>query len=418
MAMPGFCCYGPRPMSSKSRIAHRLSQVKPSATVAISQRARELRVEGVDVLSFSVGEPDFGPPSHVLDAVRNALEEPGNSKYTTVRGTVPLRKAICEHSKAFRGGQEHDPSEVVVSVGAKHSLYNLAMALFDPGHEVIIPAPYWVSYPEQVRLAGAEPVIIPTGKESKYRLTPDQLQSQLRPQTRAVVLCTPSNPTGSAYSESELRGLAEVLRGHDCYIIVDEIYAQLVYGDFQQKSLLEVAPDLRERLIIVDGVSKSFAMTGWRIGWILAPKDVAAACDKVQSQSTTNPTAIAQVAAEAALRGPQEPIEAMRKSFETRRALMVEGLSSIPGFACEWPEGAFYAFVDVTGLVGKRAGGKVLEDDLAVAGFLLDEARCAVVPGTAFGAPGHVRISYAASEEQLAEGLRRMREAVATLSDA
>ena len=309
-------------MTSQSRISERLSQVKPSATVAVSQRARELRASGVDVLSFSVGEPDFGPPAHVVEASAQALAEGTVSKYTAVRGTASLRDAICESSATRREGQRHAPDEVVVSVGAKHSLFNLAMALFDPGHEVIIPAPYWVSYPEQVRLAGAEPVIIPTTRASGFCVSPEQLREALTPQTRAVVLCTPSNPTGAAYAPEALAALADVLRTHSCYIIVDEIYAQLVYGSFQQRSLLSVAPDLRDRIIIVDGVSKTYAMTGWRIGWILAPKDVAAACDKVQGQSTTNPTAIAQVAATAALTGSQAPIEAMREEFERRRSLL------------------------------------------------------------------------------------------------
>ena len=396
------------------RTAERLQHVKPSATVAITQRARELKSQGVDVLSFSVGEPDFDPPSHVLEAAKTAIDK-GCSKYTAVRGIPPLLEAICADSAGRRGGHTHTPEEVVVSVGAKHSLFNLAVALYDPGHEVIVPAPYWVSYPEQVRLVGATPKIVETTASENYRLTPEKLKGALNSRTRAVVLCTPSNPTGSAYRSEDLEALAEVLRGHDCYVIVDEIYAHLVYGGFEQKSLLEVAPDLKDRLVIVDGVAKAYAMTGWRIGWILAPKDVAKACDKVQGQSTTNPTAVAQHAAIAAVGGDQSPIADMRKKFEERRGIVVEGLNAIEGISTPTPDGAFYAFADVSRLVGKKARGAILEDDVAVATYLLEEARCAVVPGTAFGAPGHFRLSYATSPEQLREGLRRIGEAVGKL---
>jgi len=396
-------------------LAKRLSRVKPSATVAIATKANELKAAGVDVISFSVGQPDFDPPAHILDAAKRAIDE-GASKYTATRGIPPLRDAIAADSKARRGGHEYSPAEIVVSVGAKHTLFNLALALYEEGDEVVIPAPYWVSYPEQVRLAGAEPVIAHASPDDGYKLAPAALEAAITDKTKGVILCSPSNPTGAAYSASELSALAEVLKKHDVWVITDEIYSRLTYGDFQQKSLIEIAPELRERLIIVDGVSKTFAMTGWRIGWMLAPAHVAKACDKIQSQSTTNPAAVAQHAAIAALNGPQEPIEAMRKTFEERRARIVKGLNAIDGIRCGTPEGAFYAFADVRDLVGKRAGDVVLEDDIALANYLLDEARCAVVPGTAFGAPGHLRISYAASEAQIDEGLSRIGAATAKLT--
>ncbi|MCA9581794.1 MAG: pyridoxal phosphate-dependent aminotransferase, partial [Myxococcales bacterium] len=359
---------------------------------------------------------DFETPAHVQDAARAALGK-GSSHYTAVAGIPALRQAIVDDSKKRRGGQAHELDEVIVSVGAKHSLFNLALALLNPEDEVIIPAPYWVSYPEQVRLAGATPVIVSTSSKDRFRMSPLQLEAAVSEKTKALVLCTPSNPTGAAYTEAELRGLAEVIRKHNFWVIVDEIYAQLVYGGFQQKSLLEIAPDLRDRLLIVDGVSKTFAMTGWRIGWLLGPKEVVKACDKIQGQATTNPTAIAQHATIAALTGTQEPVEAMRRAFERRRTLLVEGLGKLPGFECAMPEGAFYAFPRIDALLGKKAGDRVLEDDVTFATWLLEEARCAVVPGTAFGAPGHLRISYATSEEQLEEGLRRMGQALAKLSD-
>ncbi|KPK15121.1 MAG: aspartate aminotransferase [Myxococcales bacterium SG8_38] len=395
-------------------VAQRLSAVKPSATVAVAQRARELKQQGIDVLSFSVGEPDFDTPKHICEAAKQAIDK-GASRYTAVRGVPELLEAICEASAKRREGVSYDPSQVVVSVGAKHTLFNLALALYDEGDDILIPAPYWVSYPEQVRLFGANPVIVETSEADGFRMTPDALREAITSKTKALILCSPSNPTGAAYTGDQLAALADVAVEHDFWVIVDEIYGQLVYGGFDQKSIAEVAPELQDRIIIVDGVSKTFAMTGWRIGWMLGPAYVAAACDKIQGQSTTNPTAAAQYAAVAALRGPWEPIEEMRKAFETRRALIVDGLNAIEGISCRVPEGAFYAFANVQALVGKQGGGKKLESDLDIAGYLLEEARCAVVPGEAFGAPGFVRISYATSNDTIREGLNRIGEAVAKL---
>ena len=401
-------------MTESIPVARRLSAVKPSATVAVAQRARELKAQGIDVLSFSVGEPDFDTPPHIRDAAKQAIDA-GATRYTAARGIVELRNAICKTSAERRGGISHDPADVVVSVGAKHTLFNLALALYDEGDEVLIPAPYWVSYPEQVRLAGATPVIVQTTQAEGFRMSPDALRAAIASKTKALLLCSPSNPTGAAYSAEQLRELADVAAGHNFWIIVDEIYGQLVYGGFEQKSILEVAPELRDRIIIVDGVSKTFAMTGWRIGWMLGPEYVAKACDKIQGQATTNPAAVAQYAAIAALEGPWEPMEEMRKAFEERRSIIIDGLNAIDGISCRLPEGAFYAFASVQGLIGKRAGDQTLETDLDVAGYLLEEARCAVVPGTAFGAPGFVRISYAASNDTIREGLKRMGEALAKL---
>jgi len=402
-------------MSERIPVAQRLSAVKPSATVAVAQRARELKEQGIDVLSFSVGEPDFGTPAHIGEAAKKAIDS-GATRYTAVGGTVELRKAICEASAKRRAGVKYGPSEVLVSVGAKHTLFNLALALYDEGDEILIPAPYWVSYPEQVLLAGAKPVIVETSEENGFSMTPEALRAAITPKTKALILCSPSNPTGAAYSAAQLRALADVAAEHDFWIIVDEIYGQLVYGGFDQKSIIEVAPELKHRIIIVDGVSKTFAMTGWRIGWMLGPDYVVKACEKVQGQATTNPSSIAQSAAVAALNGPWGPMEEMRQAFEERRSVIVDGLNAIPGISCSMPEGAFYAFANVKGLIGKQGGGKTLESDLDVAGYLLEEARCAVVPGSAFGAPGYVRISYAASNEMIREGLSRIGEAVSRLA--
>jgi len=295
-----------------------------------------------------------------------------------------------------------------VSVGAKHSLFNLCFALLSPGDEAIVPTPCWVSYPEQCELAGGTAVLVETRAEDGFKLSPADLTRAITPRTRALFLCSPCNPTGTAYTADDLRGLAEVARAHDFWIIVDEIYAALVYGGFEQRSLLEVAPDLRERVIVVDGVSKRFAMTGFRIGWMLAPKHVATACEVVQSQTTTSAASVSQHAALAALQGSGASVELMRQAFERRRDLVVAGLNAIDGLACRAPEGAFYAFFDVRGLYGRTLFGKHLTDDLAVTELLLEQAHCGLVPGSAFFAPGYVRMSYVASEAQLAEGLSRM----------
>lgn len=395
-------------------MASRLSVIQPSATIAISDRAAALRAKGIDIISFGLGEPDFATPAHICDAAKAAIDA-GQTRYTRVRGVAPLLQAIAADATQRRG-VSFQPNEVVVSVGAKHSLFNLALALFDPGDEVIIPSPYWVSYPEQVLIVGAVPKIVHADASDGFRLQPEQLRQALSPKTKAIILCTPSNPTGAAYDRASLEALAEVLRGHDCWIIVDEIYAQLVYDGFEQVSLATIAPDLRDRLIIVDGASKTYAMTGWRIGWTLSNPTVAAALEMVQSQATSNAPAIAQYATIAALQGKRADLEQMVDEFGARRRIMVDGLNAIPGIGCRMPEGAFYAFPNVEGLYGKTSASGVLNDDIAVASFLLDEARCAVVPGSAFGAPGFIRLSYATSQALIREGLDRMEKAIRTLT--
>lgn len=395
-------------------LAARLGAIAPSATMAIADRAAALRAAGIDVLSFGLGEPDFETPVHIRDAAKAALDK-GATRYTRVRGIEPLRKAIVADSLARRG-VAHDPEEVVVSTGAKQSLFDLALALLDPGDEAIIPAPYWVSYPEQVSLVGAVPRIVPTLETEGFRLRPDALEAAIGPRTKVLILCTPSNPTGAAYDEASLAALAEVLRRHRIWVVVDEIYGQLVYDGFVQRSLLTVAPDLKDRLVIVDGASKTYAMTGWRIGWMLGPRAIAEACETLQGQATSNATTLAQHAAIAALQGPREALTAMVAEFAARRRLMVDGLNGISGIRCRMPEGAFYAFPSVAGLIGKTTpDGKRLETDVDVTSYLLDAARVAVVPGTAFGAPGYVRLSYAASQQQITTGVSRIATAVAAL---
>lgn len=376
----------------------------------MAARAAKLRGEGHKVFPFSVGEPDFQTPEHIRGAAKIALDR-GATHYTAVSGTPELKAAICASTEQHRGYRV-EPSQVVVSSGAKHALFNLALALYEPGDEVIIPAPFWVSYPEQVRLVGASPVILHTREEEGFRVQPDVLASAITAKTKAVILCTPSNPTGAAYAKEHLLPLLEVLRRADAYIIVDEIYADLVYDGFVHTSIPTLAPDLRDRIVVVDGVSKTFAMTGWRIGWTIASPALTRALDVVQSQSTTNAAAVSQAAAVAALNGPRDELLAMRDAFARRRRLMVEGLASIPGVRCRMPEGAFYAFADVSGLLGHTLGHRTMITDQDVAMWLLEEVHVATVPGTPFGAPGYIRFSYACSEGDITEGLARIRERI------
>jgi aspartate aminotransferase len=392
------------------QLASRLNAVAPSATLAMNARVIELRARGVDVFAFGVGEPDFEPPQAVLDAAKRAIDA-GCSKYTAVTGIAPLKQAICDFTEATRGWRP-EPANVCVSVGAKHVLFNLAMALYEPGDEVVIPKPYWVSYPEQVHLTGATAVLVDTREDEGWRLSPERLERAITPRTKAVILCSPSNPTGTAYSEDETRALCDVVRKHDAWLIVDEIYAELVYDGFRFVSAAKIAPDLRDRMVIVDGVAKTFAMTGWRIGWALAPAPLIKALDTVQGQSTTNAAAVSQYAALAALGTPIADFARIRTTFQARRDAMVAGLESIPGVRCRKPEGAFYAFADVRGLYGLEWNTRTLETDEDVALWLLDKAHVAAVPGAGFGAPGYLRFSYAASEERIAAGIAAIRRAV------
>nr|MBK7066596.1 pyridoxal phosphate-dependent aminotransferase [Deltaproteobacteria bacterium] len=397
-----------------TKLADRLSVVVPSATLAINARAQELRAKGIDIISFGAGEPDFDTPTNIREAGIAAIEA-GRTRYTAVSGIAELRAAIAERSTRERGVAA-TAANVVVTVGAKGALFNLALALFEPGDEVIIPAPYWVSYPEQVRLVGATPIFVPSTLERGWKLDPADLARALTPKTKAVILCTPSNPTGAAYTPDELSAIAEVLRTHDCWIILDEIYASLVYDGFDQRSLLSVAPDLSPRVVIIDGVSKTYAMTGWRVGWSIAPIPLSKAMEMVQSQGATSTATPAQWAALEALRSPPMEFEQMRSLFQLRRDRLVEGLRNIPGVRCGTPEGAFYAFCDINEWIGRRTPeGTVLTDDTAVAAWLLDKAHVAVVPGAAFGAPGHMRLSYAVSVENIDKALARISDAVALL---
>jgi aspartate aminotransferase len=398
-------------------LARRLDAVAPSVTLAMNARAAELRAKGVDVFAFGVGEPDFEPPPFVFEAARAAMDPTSNkggvSKYTAVTGIAPLKQAICARTAEVRGWTPK-PSQVTVSVGAKHALFNLALTLYEPGDEVVIPAPYWVSYPEQVKLCGATPVFVETTEAEGFKMSPQAFEKSLSSRTKAIILCSPSNPTGSAYTKDELQAIVEVWqKKSDAWLIVDEIYGDLVYEGFKHVSAATLAGGAMDRLVVVDGVSKTYAMTGWRIGWSIAPERLAKALDTVQGQSTTNASAIAQHAAIAALSGPQGEVEKMRAAFEKRRNTMIEGLRSLPGVKCRMPEGAFYAFADCHSLYGTPYKGKPIASDDELAFFLLEEAHVAGVPGGPFGAPGYMRFSYATNEERIRGGIASIQAALA-----
>lgn len=382
--------------------AERLKSVSPSVTLAMNARAAELRQRGVDVYAFGVGEPDFEPPAHVIAAAKAAIDK-GASKYTAVTGIAPLKQAICDASARARGFSP-TPQQVTVTVGAKHALFNLAIALYEPGDEVILPSPCWVSYPEQVRMMGATPVIVATEEASGWRMSAAALEAAITPRTKAVILCTPSNPTGAAYPERELRALLEVLARHDVWLIVDEIYAELVYDGFRHTSPAHLAPELLDRMVIVDGVSKTYAMTGWRIGFGLAPKPVIDGIVKLQSHMTSNPTSIAQKAGVEALTGPQDAVGQMLAEYARRRRYIVERVRRIPGVSCQEPMGAFYIYPNF-GQAMKNLG---IASTLDLATQLLAKAHVALVPGEAFGTDAHVRISYATSMHEIERGLQRI----------
>ena len=397
------------------RLSSRLSRVKPSITLAVTARAAELKAQGKSVISFGAGEPDFDTPAHIKEAARAALDR-GVAKYTNVAGLIELRRAAAaELGRAH--GVELAAEQVLVSAGAKHSLYNLFMALLDPGDEVIIPAPYWVSYPDMVLLAGGEPVILPTRAERGFAPDPAELDKAITPRTRAIVINTPSNPTGGVYDEAALRAIAEVCVARDILVVSDDIYRSLVYGETRYTSIASLSPEIVARTILIDGVSKTYAMTGWRIGYCAGPAPLIKAMSTIQGQSTSNASHIAQVAALAAITGPQECVAEMREIFDGRRREMVSRLRAIPGVALDEPRGAFYCFPDLSAHVGRRTpAGQVLTDDVALCSHLVDEG-VAVVPGSGFGAPGFVRLSYACSMEDIRAGVDRIGEALGRLRD-
>lgn len=386
-------------------LSARARGIQPSVTIAIDTRAKALQDAGERVINLSAGEPDFPTPRHVCAAAVAAIEA-GFTRYTPAAGIAELRRAIADKHRRDNG-VAYAEDEIVVSSGGKHALFNAFMAICDPGDQVIIPAPYWVSYPEMVRLAGGEPVIVETGPETGFKLTPEALRRALGPRSRAVVVNSPNNPTGAVYTREELDALAAVAAEADLWIVTDELYEHLIY-EGQHVSIAALRPEYRQRTILINGVSKAYAMTGWRIGWAAAPRPVAKAMAAIQSQATSAVNSIAQKAAVAALTGPQDDVAAMREEYRRRRDLLVEGLSNLPGIAVERPAGAFYVYPSVRGLLGREIGGRRVDDDVALAEVLLEAARIAVVPGTAFGTPGYLRLSYATARSDLEEALRRL----------
>ena len=395
------------------KLAERTLLIKPSVTLAIAAKAGKLRSEGIDVINFSAGEPDFDTPDRIKAAAIEALKR-GMTKYTDVRGIEPLRQAIAQKYLSDYG-LRYQISEVLVSCGAKHSLYNLFQAVVNPGDEVLVPAPYWVSYADMALLAGGVPKTIQTDEATGFRISPQQLANALSPRTRVFVLNTPSNPTGASYEKSELIAIAQVLEKHNCLIVTDDIYEKIIYDGFAIENLVALVPSMRDRIVIVNGVSKSYAMTGWRIGYALGPADIIGAAAKIQSQSTSNPTSIAQAAALEALLGPQEDVAIMVGEFEKRRNVVVERLNAIRGVQCLKPHGAFYVFPNIAAFIGKTINGKKLASPCDIADYLLEEAKVAVVPGEDFGSDAHIRLSYATSLENIEEGCRRMRDAFAKI---
>jgi aspartate aminotransferase len=401
-------------MPTPLKLASRLDPIKPSITLAVTAKAAKLKADGIDVVSFGAGEPDFDTPDHIKDAARASLDK-GVGKYTEVGGILSLRKAIAAELSAVHK-MAIEPDQILVSTGAKHSLYNLFMALIDPGDEVLIPAPYWVSYPDMVMLAGGRPVILETKAEDDFAVTAAQVAAACSARTRAIVLNNPSNPTGAVYTRAQIEALAKVVVEKDLLVISDDIYRQLVYGDAEYVSIAAVGPEVAKRTVLVDGVSKTYAMTGWRIGYTAGPIPLIKAMSKIQGQSTSNPTHISQIATLAALTGPQDCVGTMRKAFDERRKRMVELLRAIPGVNCREPKGAFYAFPDVSAYVGKRTPeGSILDDDVQLCDWLVEVGKVAVVPGSGFGAPGFVRLSYACSMKNIEDGVGRLAKALGSL---
>ena len=396
-----------------TQLANRTKLIKPSVTLAIAAKAGKLRSEGVDVVNFSAGEPDFDTPEHIKAAAVDALRN-GMTKYTDVKGIEPLREAITQKYQREHG-LNYRKEDVLVSCGAKHSLYNILQAVINPGDEVLIPAPYWVSYSDMALLAGGVPRLIPTNETTGFRIKPEQLQTALTPKTRVFFLNSPCNPTGATYNREELLAIAAILQKHDCLIVADDIYEKIVYDAFEVHNLVTLCPALKERTLIVNGVSKTYAMTGWRIGYALGPADIIAAGAKIQSQSTSNPTSIAQAAALEAIRGPQDTVAMMVREFQKRRDVIVERLNGIAGIRCVKPVGAFYVFPNISGLLGRNANGKRLVSPCDVADYLLEEAKVAGVPGEDFGSQQHIRFSYATSLEDIEKGCARIRDAVSRL---
>ena len=396
-----------------AQLSDRLNRLAPSATLAMSQKSSEMKAQGIDVINMSVGEPDFNTPEHIKDAAKKAIDE-NFSRYSPVPGYMDLREAISSKLKR-ENGLDYGVNEILVSNGAKQSVCNTIMALVNDGDEVIIPAPYWVSYPQMAKLAGGEPVIVEAGFEQDFKMTPEQLEAAITPKTKLLILCSPSNPTGSVYNEEELSGLADVIKRHeDLYVLADEIYEHINYiGKHHSIAQIE---GMKERTIVVNGVSKAYAMTGWRIGYIAAPEWIVKGCNKLQGQYTSGPCSVSQKAAVEAYMASQDCVEEMRKAFERRRDLIVSLAKDIPGLEVNVPQGAFYLFPKCSSFFGKTDGTHVINNSTDFALYLLEVGHVATVAGDAFGDPECFRMSYATSDDNIREAMSRIKSAVARLA--
>ncbi len=390
-----------------SRVSQRVGSIPPSATMAISSRAKALRAQGRDVIGFGAGEPDFPTPEHIVEAAVAACREPRNHRYTPAAGLPELREAVAAVTKAG-SGVDVEASNVVITNGGKQAVYNTFAALLDPGDEVLVPSPYWVTYPHAIALAGGVPVPVPTDRTTGFRVSPEDLERAVTDRTKMLVFVSPSNPTGAVYPPDEVREIGRWAAERGLWVMTDEIYQHLVYGTATFTSMPGVSPELEDRWVIVNGVAKSYAMTGWRVGWLVGPPDVVAAATTLQSHSTSNVANVSQRAALAALTGPFEPVERMRAAFDRRRRTMYEMLRDIPGVEIVEPQGAFYAFPDVSAHLGREIRGRRFRSVGDLAAFILDEVEVAIVPGEAFGAPGYARLSYALADADLVRGVERL----------
>jgi aspartate aminotransferase len=395
-------------------LSHRDGKIKPSPTHAKDEKAKAMKAAGVDIVNFGVGEPDFDTPDNIKEAAIRAIRE-GFTKYTPVGGIEPLKDAIIEKLRNDNSVQ-YERDEVIVSCGAKHSLYNIAQALFDPGDEILIPSPYWVSYPDQVLLNDATPVFVKTYEADLFKAQPGNIESHITKNTKALILNTPSNPTGLTYDKKSLERIAELVLKYNIYVVSDEIYEKLTYSGFEHVSIAAIDNAIKEKTIVVNGLSKSYAMTGWRIGYAAGPKEIIQAMTNIQSQSTSNPTSIAQKAAVEALTGPQDFIHTMRAEFDGRRTFLIDALNTIAGVSCLMPTGAFYAFPNTHGLYGKSSNNTVISSSSDLALYLLEAANVALVHGGAFGDDNHIRLSYATSIDEIKKGVERIRAALSRLS--
>lgn len=394
-------------MSHISRLSKKISAIAESATLKVDAKAKALQAEGRPVISYAAGEPDFATPEHIVDAARAALDDPKNYRYTAAAGLPELKRAIADKTTRDSGWAV-EPSQVVVTNGGKQGVYQAFQVLLDAGDEVLLPAPYWTTYPEAIQLADGVPVEVFAGADQNYKVTVDQLEAARTERTKVLLFVSPSNPTGAVYSVEETKAIGEWAEANGLWVIADEIYQNLTYDGVRAVSIVEAVPALQDRTILVNGVAKTYAMTGWRLGWMVGPADIIKGASNLQSHLTSNVNNIAQRAALAALTGPQEPIEAMRQAFDRRRKLIVAELNKVPGFHCPTPEGAFYAYVDVTAALGKTYRGVTPSSSLELADLILSEAEVAAVPGEAFGPSGYLRFSYALGDEALVEGVRRI----------